>query len=94
MPTTQGVQTTKKDREDRRAKHSRLEINRKKGDFPAKAANTSSSDDSEIAIAAKQMGRTIINQHTILIRPSRLREILTDPSAHHTRRNKANAFKH
>jgi hypothetical protein len=87
MPTTQGTLATKKDREDRRAKHSRLEINKKRGDFPAKAANTSSADDSEIVIAAKQMGRTIINQHTILIRPSRLREILTSPTAHQNVKN-------
>jgi hypothetical protein len=82
MPTLQGALKIKKDREDRRAKHTRLEINQKRGDFPVKAANTSSYNDREIAIAAKQMERTVVNQYTLLLKPSRLREILVNPTAH------------
>jgi len=82
MPTLQGGLQIRKDREDKRAKHTRLDINRKRGDFPVKSANTSGSDNTEIEIAAKQMDRTVINQHTIHIWPHRLREILANPTAH------------
>jgi len=71
-----------KDRENRRAKHTRLEVNRKRGDFPLKATNTSNTNDTEIFIATKHIDRTIFNQHTLLIKPKTLREIIGNPTYH------------
>jgi hypothetical protein len=82
MPKTQIQLKTTKDDSQRRAKHTRLEINKKRGDFPLKAANTSSANDDEISIAARQLGRTVVNQHTLLIKPIRLREIVANPTEH------------
>lgn len=73
---------TKKDNEDRRAKHSRVSLNSKRVDFPLKATNIGQSELQEIDIARRETGRPIFNQIGVQITPKRLRELVSNPKAH------------
>ncbi|MCX6652440.1 MAG: hypothetical protein NT137_03690 [Methanomassiliicoccales archaeon] len=77
----------RKDRDDRRAKHTRVTINRKRVDLPLKAANISTESQIETDIAKKQVERTIINEIGLKINPKRLRAIVTSDSEHHNIKN-------
>lgn len=65
-----------------RAKHLRMDINKKKIDFPRKATHLSKNDSSEVSLFRKEFDDHLVSEFALKITPQRLRKIVGDASLH------------
>jgi hypothetical protein len=70
-----------------RAKHLRMELNKKRIDFPRKATHISKNDSSEVSLFRKEFDDHLVSEFVLKITPKGLRELVGDASKHQSNKD-------
>jgi hypothetical protein len=70
-----------------RAKHLRIDLNKKQIDFPRKVAHLSKNDSSEVSLFRKEFDNHLVSEFALKITPKGLRDLIGNASKHQSNKD-------